>query len=188
MRVILGDSDPGAMEALADHIRRAEPQAEIAAFASREELARWMEEDGGNAQRDRPRLRVQTFGNFEVFYDGKPVHFRRRRTKELFAYLIDRRGAGSTMGPRLFRFSATSRPQTGALPRNRLASPATGGASPLSPSRGQQNTISNSTPAGKACSIGSRPFFHVHGAKPPARSPCSAEKFFLQSPLANAPL
>ena len=27
-----------------------------------------------------------------------PVHFRRSRTKELFAYLIDRRGAGSTMG------------------------------------------------------------------------------------------
>ncbi|MDY3015521.1 MAG: response regulator [Evtepia sp.] len=44
------------------------------------------------------RLRVQTFGNFEVFYDGSPVHFSRSRTKELFAYLIDRRGAGSTMG------------------------------------------------------------------------------------------
>ena len=44
------------------------------------------------------RLRVQTFGNFEVFYDGRPVHFSRSRTKELFAYLIDRRGAGSTMG------------------------------------------------------------------------------------------
>lgn len=44
------------------------------------------------------RLRVQTFGNFEVFCDGRPVHFSRSRTKELFAYLIDRRGAGSTMG------------------------------------------------------------------------------------------
>ncbi len=45
-----------------------------------------------------PKLRVQTFGNFEVFSDGQPVHFRRTRTKELFAYLIDRRGASSTMG------------------------------------------------------------------------------------------
>lgn len=45
-----------------------------------------------------PPLRVQTFGNFEVFYQEQPVHFRRSRTKELFAYLIDRRGAGSTMG------------------------------------------------------------------------------------------
>lgn len=46
----------------------------------------------------KPRLRVQAFGNFEVFYRGQPVHFSRSRTKELFAYLIDRRGAGSTMG------------------------------------------------------------------------------------------
>ena len=45
-----------------------------------------------------PTLRVQAFGNFEVFYGGRPVHFSRSRTKELFAYLIDRRGAGSTMG------------------------------------------------------------------------------------------
>lgn len=45
-----------------------------------------------------PKLRVQTFGNFEVFSDGQPIHFRRTRTKELFAYLIDRRGASSTMG------------------------------------------------------------------------------------------
>lgn len=50
------------------------------------------------AQPERRPLRVQTFGNFEVFYQGQPVHFSRSRTKELFAYLIDRRGAGSTMG------------------------------------------------------------------------------------------
>ena len=50
------------------------------------------------AQEEHRRLRVQTFGNFEVFYEGRPVHFSRSRTKELFAYLIDRRGAGSTMG------------------------------------------------------------------------------------------
>ena len=49
-------------------------------------------------QQEHPQLRVQAFGNFEVFYAGQPVHFSRSRTKELFAYLIDRRGAGSTMG------------------------------------------------------------------------------------------
>ncbi len=41
-------------------------------------------------------LEVQTFGNFEVFYDGKPVAFSRAKSKELFAYLIDRRGAAVT--------------------------------------------------------------------------------------------
>lgn len=43
------------------------------------------------------RIRVQTFGNFEVFVDGEPLKFQRSRTKELLAYLVDRRGAGLTM-------------------------------------------------------------------------------------------
>lgn len=41
-------------------------------------------------------LFVQCFGQFEVFYDGKPVPFRRAKVKELLAYLIDRRGATVT--------------------------------------------------------------------------------------------
>lgn len=38
-------------------------------------------------------LRVQCFGNFEVYKDGVPIKFKHKKTKELFAYLIDRRGA-----------------------------------------------------------------------------------------------
>lgn len=38
-------------------------------------------------------LTVQCFGNFEVFANGKPLPFQRSKTKELFAYLVDRRGA-----------------------------------------------------------------------------------------------
>jgi two-component SAPR family response regulator len=41
------------------------------------------------------KLRVQTFGNFEVFFDGKPLVFARTKTKELFAYLVSRQGAQS---------------------------------------------------------------------------------------------
>ena len=44
------------------------------------------------------KLRIQCFGNFEVFSENKPVHFKRAKTKELFAYLIDRKGAACTMG------------------------------------------------------------------------------------------
>lgn len=44
------------------------------------------------------RLRVKCFGTFEVFIDDKPVMFKRSKTKELFAYLIDRMGANCTMG------------------------------------------------------------------------------------------
>ena len=42
---------------------------------------------------DIKRVRVQTFGNFEVFVDGKPLIFGRSKTKELLAYLVSRKGA-----------------------------------------------------------------------------------------------
>lgn len=38
-------------------------------------------------------LRVVCFGNFEVYKDGVPVKFHHKKTKELFAYIIDRHGA-----------------------------------------------------------------------------------------------
>ena len=45
---------------------------------------------GGN---DANRLKAQCFGQFEVFYNNKPVKFARSKTKEMLAYLIDKRGA-----------------------------------------------------------------------------------------------
>jgi hypothetical protein len=49
------------------------------------------------------RLRVQCFGNFEVYADGQPLRFEFSRTKELFAYLVDRRGAAANTGGALLR-------------------------------------------------------------------------------------
>ncbi len=44
-------------------------------------------------------IRVQCFGNFEVFdKDDHPVKFKRNRSKEILAYLIDRRGALCSVG------------------------------------------------------------------------------------------
>ncbi|MBQ9607625.1 MAG: response regulator [Lachnospiraceae bacterium] len=43
------------------------------------------------------KLQIQCFGNFEVFWNGRPVSFTRHQTKELFAYLIDRNGAACTV-------------------------------------------------------------------------------------------
>lgn len=37
-------------------------------------------------------LRIQCFGNFEVFCHGEVVDFKRNKAKELFAYLIHKRG------------------------------------------------------------------------------------------------
>lgn len=40
-----------------------------------------------------PSVCVQCFGDFELFVDQKPVHFKYQKSKEVIAYLIDRKGA-----------------------------------------------------------------------------------------------
>ncbi len=39
------------------------------------------------------KLQVKCFGNFEIFYKGEPLKFSYQKSKEVFAYLIDREGA-----------------------------------------------------------------------------------------------
>ena len=41
-------------------------------------------------------LEVKCFGNFEVYANGSKLIFKRSKTKELLAFLIDRNGAGMT--------------------------------------------------------------------------------------------
>ena len=41
-------------------------------------------------------LTVHCFGNFEVYAKGEKLMFKRLKTKELFAFLVDRKGAGMT--------------------------------------------------------------------------------------------
>ena len=41
-------------------------------------------------------LEIKCFGNFEVYVKGEVLSFKRSRTKELFAFLVDRKGAGMT--------------------------------------------------------------------------------------------
>ena len=50
----------------------------------------------GIRQREKP-LTVKCFGNFEVYAKGKMLTFKRSKTKELFAFLIDRNGSGVTV-------------------------------------------------------------------------------------------
>lgn len=39
------------------------------------------------------KLQIKCFGNFEIFYKGEPVKFSYQKSKEVFAYLVDREGA-----------------------------------------------------------------------------------------------
>lgn len=41
---------------------------------------------------------IQCFGNFEVFADGQPIKFTYSKTKELLAFLVDRKGAYCSNG------------------------------------------------------------------------------------------
>ena len=41
-------------------------------------------------------LSVQCFGSFQVMAQGRPLNFKRSKSKELLAVLIDRKGAGAT--------------------------------------------------------------------------------------------
>ena len=50
------------------------------------------------SQKGSKRLFAQTFGNFELFVDGKPVTFKYTKTKEIVALLINNRGAQTTNG------------------------------------------------------------------------------------------
>lgn len=47
----------------------------------------------GVLQKQKP-LEVKCFGNFEVYAKGEKLTFKRSKTKELFAFLVDRNGAG----------------------------------------------------------------------------------------------
>ncbi len=49
-------------------------------------------------KREKGRVYAKCFGTFEVFIDGKPVVFKRSKSKELLAYLIDSSGSRVTMG------------------------------------------------------------------------------------------
>ena len=41
---------------------------------------------------------IRCFGDFEIFYENKPILFEKAKTKELLAYLVDRKGSAVTSG------------------------------------------------------------------------------------------
>lgn len=42
------------------------------------------------------RIKILTFGNFDVFVDGNPLKFDRKQSKEILAYLVDKRGTSAS--------------------------------------------------------------------------------------------
>ena len=52
----------------------------------------------GQTGAEQEKLVVQCFGHFEVYWRGEQVSFKRRQTKELLAYLVDREGVVCSAG------------------------------------------------------------------------------------------
>ena len=46
--------------------------------------------------KDDKRIKILTFGNFDVYVDGVPLKFERKQSKEILAYLVDKRGTSAT--------------------------------------------------------------------------------------------
>ena len=42
------------------------------------------------------KIKILTFGNFDVFVDGIPLKFERKQSKEILAYLVNKRGTSAT--------------------------------------------------------------------------------------------
>lgn len=51
---------------------------------------------GENISQQAKKIRVQTFGGFNVYVNNQPLVFKRSKAKELLAYLVDRRGLSIT--------------------------------------------------------------------------------------------
>lgn len=66
------------------------PVSEADVIEELENLRNPVKEENNN------RIRVKTFGNFEVLVDNEPLTFRRSKSKEILAYLIDKKGTGVT--------------------------------------------------------------------------------------------
>ena len=62
---------------------------------SAEDVQREIDNIKGVRQKEKP-LTVKCFGNFEVYAKDEKLVFKRLKSKELFAFLVDRNGAGMT--------------------------------------------------------------------------------------------
>lgn len=69
----------------------------VTAERLREEMAHSAPDFAAPAK-EKGKLQVRCFGSFEVFWNGEPLMFSRVKTKELLAYLVDRRGELCTGG------------------------------------------------------------------------------------------
>ena len=92
--IYMADSPDYGYEAMAQHA-----SGYLLKPASEDSMKRELEDlRHSSEQKNHKRVFAQTFGNFELFVDGKPVVFKYTKTKEIVALLVNNRGAQTTNG------------------------------------------------------------------------------------------
>lgn len=126
MNIIAADDERIALQLLITSIHEAVPAAHVHGFSSSEDalafgsvnpcevafldvdmsdvdgitLAKYLKQVNPkiNSILANHKIWIQCFGNFEVFADGEPIKFTYSKTKELLAFLVDRKGAFCSNG------------------------------------------------------------------------------------------
>ena len=85
MNVICVDDEKLLADYVAEQCRMLPEVEQAWSFSQPAKALEWL--SGNHAD-------LATFGNFELFVDGRPITFKQAKCKELLAYLVDRRGSG----------------------------------------------------------------------------------------------
>ncbi len=93
MRVFIVERDKDKADSVRNAVSKADGEALAMSFDLEEELLEYLKK-----QVTTHRLSVRCFGYFDVFFKDRPLIFKRKQSKELLAYLIDRAGAACTSG------------------------------------------------------------------------------------------
>lgn len=103
MNIIVVDDKQTDIDEMLEKLRSIDPEGKhVGLLGGEREVRHVLENLRYPVQADKQaktKLRFQCFGNFEVFSAGGiPLTFKRNKSKELLAYMIDRRGANCTIG------------------------------------------------------------------------------------------
>ena len=93
MLIIAVDDDRDALVRIRNELTDAAPEAQVKTFSTIEEARKALNDETTSKEACGGKLEVKCFGYFDVLWQGRPLIFKRKQSKELLAYLIDRGGA-----------------------------------------------------------------------------------------------
>jgi len=89
VKIIAVDQNQDKVQLLENQVRTVSPEADIHGFLKEADALSCAKKIFNSS----PQIQIKAFGSFDVFVNGEVLPFRRERAKEMFAYLVDRRGS-----------------------------------------------------------------------------------------------